>query len=125
MKYEIEHVAYLNYYIESEIAMLTGLELNEILAVSSKVGRWSGSAYVKIFQSLGYSCNPRFKKFDKETEYPCLMRCHKIRKKESYWYGFVYYDGFVYDVYNGKMTWAEWNYMCPDLRVTSMLQVWI
>lgn len=125
MKYEIEHVAYLNHYIESEIARLTGLELEEILVVSGKVTRWNGSAYVRTIQSLGYSCNPRFKKFNKETEYPSLMRCHRIRKKEKYWYGFVYYDGFVYDVYNGRMTWAEWNHIYTDMRVTSMLQVWI
>lgn len=125
MKYEIEHIAYQNHYIESEIAMLTGLELEEILTVSGKVARWNGSAYVKTFRSLGYNCNPRFKKFDKETEYPCLMRTHRVRKKEKYWYGFVYYDGFVYDFYNGKMTWAEWNHIYSDLRVTSMLQVWI
>lgn len=125
MKYEIEHIAYPNHYIESEIAMLTGLELEDILPISGKVTRWSGSAYVKVFQSLGYSCNPRFIKFDKQTQYPCLMRTHNQIKKEPYWYGFVYYDGFVYDINFGKITWAQWNELCPELRVTSMLQVWI
>lgn len=124
-KYEIEHVVFINRYTESEIAMLTGLDLDDILPVSEKVTRWTGSAYVKVFQKLGFNCNPRFKKFDKQTEYPCLMRCRNIRKKDPYWYGFVYYDGYVYDVYNGPMTWAEWNHVYTNLKITSMLQVWI
>ena len=126
MKYEIDYVRFPGKYFESEIAMLTGLTLEEILPVTSKIKRWSGSAFVKIFQQLGYNCNPRFKKFEKDTEYPCMMRSHNRFHKEGYWYGFVYYDGIVYDLYQDqKITWAEWNECYPHLRVTSMLQVWI
>ena len=124
-KYEIEHVCFDDYPIESEFAMLTGLELDEILKVTGKITHWSGQAFVRAFQKLGYSCNNRFIKFDKNTGYPCLMRCHKIRKKENHWYGFVYYDGYIYHVSAGKITWALWNDWYPDLKITSMLQVWI
>lgn len=124
-KYEIEHANFEGHGFESEISMLTGLGFDEIIKVTGKITRWSGRAFINTFQKLGYSCNQRFIKFDKNTPYPCMMRCHKIRVKESYWYGFIYYDGFVYHVDAGKITWALWNDWYPDLRVTSMLQVWI
>jgi hypothetical protein len=124
-KYEIEHVRFDGLWIESEIGMLTGLGLGDILKVTGKITHWSGQTFVRVFHQLGYNCNQRFVKFDKQTPYPCMMRCNKVRVKENCWYGFVYYDGFVYLVDEGKITWAEWNKLHPDLRVTSMLQVWI
>lgn len=132
VKYEIEHVCYafkngeihINFF-ESEIAMLTGLSLVEILPITSKIKRWSGSAYVDVFRKLGYNCNAKFKKFDKNTEYPCLMRCNEIKRTSSFWYGFVYYDGFVYCVYEGKIKLDDFLNFNSNLKITSMLQVWI
>lgn len=124
-KYEIEHVCFIGHFIESEIAMLTGLNLDEILNVTKDIKIWKGSKFIEVFRNLGYNCNNRFTKFDKDTQYPCLMRSHNRYKKENYWYGFVYYDDHVYDINLGKLTWAEWNDRYPQLRVTTMLQVWI
>lgn len=124
-KYEIDHINFGDgFHFQSEIAMLTGLGLDEVLSATSKESRWSGQAFVRLFQSLGYSCNNRWIKFDRNTKYPCMIRCKKPKVK-SHWYGWVYYDGFIYDVYEGKITWAQWNAMWPNFKVTSMLQVWI
>lgn len=123
-KYEIELVNFPDHWFESEIAMLTGLEFEEIRAVTRDVIRWSGSQYVRIFRKLGYNTNARFVKFDKNTPYPCMMRC-KIPHDKSHWAGFVYYDGKIYHPNEGILSWAEWNAMYPNYRVTSMLQVWI
>jgi len=123
-KYEIELTYFIDHWLESYVAMLTGLELNEILVHSSKIKRWGGQRWIYLFQSLGYKCNTRFIKFDKKTEYPCLMRTKKLHDNK-YWYPFVYYDGKVYDPGNPIMTWAEWKHLYPNYKVTSMLQVWI
>lgn len=130
MKYEIDTVTLLRedggfWEIESQIATLTGLELDEIQAVTSKVTRYNGQAFVNIFRQLGYSTNNRFIKFDKQTKYPCLMRTRKIGVKK-YWFGFVYYDDMVYIPGNlYPLSWAQWNNMYPNHRITSMLQVWV
>lgn len=124
-KYEIELAYFPDHWFESEIATLTGLSFEEIYAVTKDVKRWSGSAYVKVFQRLGFNCNNRFVKFDKDTPYPCMMRCRKLRVKESHWYGFIFYDGNIYFPYYGTLTWAQWNDQYPNYKVTSMLQVWI
>lgn len=124
MKYEIDLIIH-ETYIDSEIAMLTGLELEDIQPLTSKLTSIRGKTYIEIFRKLGYSCNPRFIKFDKNSEYPCLMRTRKLKDKK-YWYGFIYYDGKVYDHnYAEVLTWAKWNANYPNYRVTSMLQVWI
>lgn len=125
MKYEIELAYFPDHWFESEIATLTGLEFEEIYEITKNVKRWSGSQYVKVFQKLGFNCNNRFIKFDKDTPYPCIMRCSKIRVKESHWYGFIYYDGNIYIPNYGTLTWAQWNSFYPNYKVTSMLQVWI
>jgi len=124
MKYEVQLTFLPGYSFQSEIAMLTGLEVDEIIEVTKNITTWRGSTYIQIMQQLGYSTNPRFIKFDKETTYPCLMRTRKLGEKK-YWYGWVYYDGFIYDTCFGKITWAEWNEKRPNFRITSMLQVWI
>jgi hypothetical protein len=124
-KYEIEVVNFGDdYFIESEIAILTGLSLEEILIVTKGVQRHPGQWYVRAFQKLGYNCNNRFIKFDKKTQYPCMMRCKK-RGVNNCWYGWIYYDGHIYDIHEGKITWAKWNALWPNFKVTSMLQVWI
>lgn len=124
MKYEIEWVYPGDKACCAWIAMLTGIDKSEIIEKTSDIVRWTGGKFTKVIRGLGYNCNSRFLKFDKLTEYPCLMRCHVRTRRESCWYGFVYYDGMVY-CDEGVITWAEWNATYPELRVTSMLQVWI
>ncbi len=123
MKYEIEPRFFEGYHFESEISTLTGLELEEILPHTKDITRWSGSTYVKLFRKLGFNCNPKFKKFDRETPYPCIMRTKKPKVKQ-FWYGFIYYDNKIY-IQEDVLTWEEWNAMYPNYRITSMLQVWV
>jgi hypothetical protein len=123
--YEIQYQCFgPDYQIEGEIATLTGLEFEDILMATKGVTHWSGQAFVKVFRKLGFNTNRQFIKFDKETEWPCMMRTKKPFDKK-YWYGFVYFKGLVYVQYYGPVTWAEWNKLYPNYRITSMLQVWI
>lgn len=123
MKYEIEPAYFPGFHFESEIGTFTGLSLEQILPITKGITRWSGSIYVKVFRKLGFSCNPRFRKFEKETPYPCIMRTRKVGVKK-YWYGFVYYDEKIY-LQDRILEWAEWNAEFPNYKITSMLQVWI
>lgn len=131
-KYEVEIVNFetseqdgARYWAESEIAMLTGLELEEILQVTAGVSRYYGSWWPETFRKLGFNCNPRWIKFDKDTRYPCMMRCH-IKDDKSHWAGFVYYDGVVYHLDYGKIPLEQFYELWGDVyKPTSMLQVWI
>lgn len=128
MKYEIEPVFCPEHAIVSEICTLTGLPIEDVLPIAMPITRWNGKAYIETFRKLGFNCNPRFVKFDRDTHYPCLMRTRKLKVK-NYWFGFVYYDGRVYvqcapfgwEVFE----WADWNACFPNYKITSMLQVWI
>lgn len=129
-KYEIEIVNFEDHFhdgdflLQSEFATLTGLEWEEIWDATHDVKIASGQWFIKTFRKLGFNTNTRWIKFDKQTEFPCMMRC-KIPHDKKHWAGWVYYDGHVYDIREGKLTWAEWNAMWPNYKVTSMLQVWI
>lgn len=130
MKYEIEIVNFEEemqdggFHSESEIATLTGLGWEDMYDITSKVKRWTGQAYIKTFRTLGFNCNTRWIKFDKNTEYPCMIRC-KIPHDKHHWASWIYYDGHIYDIREGKITWAKWNSWWPNYKITSMLQVWI
>ena len=125
MKYELDWTRYHpdNHHY-TVIAILTGLPFDEIAAVSPQKDCWGGQSFVHVFRNLGFNVNPRFKKFDPQTEYPCLMRCKRTDIQEPYWYLFVYYNNLV-DTGNCRMTFDEWQQQYRNLRVTSMLQVWI
>lgn len=131
MKYEIEIVNFEQseqdgdrYWAESEIATLTGLDLDTILQVTAGVTRYYGQWWVKTFRSLGFNTNRQWIKFDKNTEHPCMIRC-RVPGDKYHWAGFIYYDGHIYSPDYGKLTWATWNEWWPNYKVTSMLQVWI
>jgi hypothetical protein len=124
-KYEIEIVNYgQHHWFDSEVAMLTGLEMDDFKHLTWPITRWTGQAYIRVFRGLGFNTNDRFVKFKRDTEHPCMMRC-KIPHDKAHWAGFVYYDNHIYHPDEGKLTWAEWNAMWPNYKVTSMLQVWI
>jgi len=124
-KYELD---WTRYYPDNHhytvIAILTGLPLEEIKAVSPAADCWGGQKFVQVFRSLGFNVNPRFKKFDINTDHPCLMRYKLTDIKEPYWYLAVYYDGQVYDG-NSMQTLDNWILCNPNCKITSMLQVWI
>ena len=126
-KYELELVDFgEKYYMESMIATLTGLDLEDILAVRPHTERWRGGEIPQLIRDSGFNTNPRFTKFDRATEFPCLMRSHDRFKNSGNWYGFVYYDGMVGgNGYTEFVSWAQFNMDNPNLRVTAMLQVWI
>lgn len=125
-KYEIEIVYFGdNFWFESAIGTLTGLPFDEIKPHTSKITRWTGQSFVKVFRQLGFNTNTRWIKFERDSKYPCMMRCRKPGVKNN-WYGFVYYDGYIY-IPGEKtgMSWNLWNRLYPNYKVTSMLQVWI
>lgn len=139
-KYEIESVNFGRYmHHENIIGMLTGLPLDEINTALKKLGIippypydfkskdiWNTRDYLNTFHALGFNTNPRFKKFDPETKYPCIMRCKQRGEENGYWYGWVYNDNTVYDTHSQVCTFDQWiEIYKKDYRVTSMLQVWI
>jgi len=116
---------------------LTGLEPDEIYPHVKY--RMKGSDFKRIFRMLGYNTNDRFNAFDKDTEYPVVLRLQG--KQKGYCYAFVYSNGKVYDPYNNRIYYlnnrdsfkrikgkyfltASWFYG-QNLKITSMLQVWI
>ena len=108
----------------SAIAVLTGHEIEDILAVCPKTESWRSSSFKEAFHQLGFNTNKRFMAFDPETIYPCLMRYKDSDIKGNYWYCRVYYHGRVYG--NGySVPFDYWIQDNPNCRVTSMLQVWI
>lgn len=125
--YEIELVYFGEYYHhETIIGILTGLPLDEIKAKCPDRDIWYTPDYLNTFRALGFNVNPRFKKFDPNTEWPCIMRCHCSIGKDRYWYGWVYYRDWVYSSRNEQFTFDEWiKIYGKRFRVTSMLQVWI
>lgn len=126
--YEIELVYFgKGFHHETIIGILTGYSLDEILAKCPR-GRniWFTRDYLDTFRALGFNVNPRFKDFDPETPWPCIMRCKCTMGKDTYWYGWVYYQGQVYSSHNEQLTFEEWiAEFGKRFRVTSMLQVWV
>jgi hypothetical protein len=135
-KYEIEHVAIEanEGFMSALISMLTGLpmeELRERLDASYyRGGGFYGRDFTRAFRLLGYDCSPKFKKFDPETPYPCLIRYRPTKRemvrlgiRKPWWSVYVYYDGLVYDPYSPE-PWF-FNTMYKGYEVTSMLQVWL
>ncbi|MCY4781434.1 hypothetical protein ORI89_17375 [Sphingobacterium sp. UT-1RO-CII-1] len=136
MIYELEVVYYgPDLYNQSVISSLTGLNFDEADQAVKSVRRksWSGQAYVKLFQNLGFNTNPRFVKFEPNTPYPCIMRCRNDKK--GYWYLFLYHDGVIYDMHGNSfrlddpfnIVFCNGSYFLKlyGMKVTSMLQVWI
>lgn len=133
-RYEIEPVFWgRDRWFESEIGTLTGLPLEDILPVTSNISHWSGGTYRKVIQELGYNTNGRFMKFDKETRWPCLMRC-KRHDDKSHWFGWVYHRGKIYcegkeyqfsDFYRNLSGQEYFSWENKVYKITSMLQVWI
>lgn len=137
-KYELEHVWWPEHGHESMIGTLTGLPLEDILKVTSKMPEaWSGQMYIKVLRKLGFNTNNRFVKFDPETPYPCIIRMKSHNPKDPNWYAAVYNDGTLYNQDQerdferemrhvlGKYFTKTWQVDNIILRVSSMLQVWI
>lgn len=124
MKYELDWTRCYKNGHHTSIAILTGLPLTEILAVSPDKDKWGGQRFVEVFRKLGFNVNPRWNKFDEETEYPCLIRFRRTDIKEPWWYQSVYYDHQVFEG-NSICTFKDWQDYYPHLKITSMLQVWI
>lgn len=127
MKYELDYHRYHPNDSYLWIAILTGLPFNEIIPACLKTGKrdhWNGKRFIETFRLLGFNVNPRFIKFDPETEYPVIMRCQP-KYKSSFWYGWIYYDGYIYES-NKKYKFESWIEQFGErYRATSMLQVWI
>ncbi|GAB3841092.1 hypothetical protein [Hymenobacter jeollabukensis] len=137
-KYEVEFVAERKWYCQALIMMLTGYSLVEVLAKTGKVSRMPSTDFKKAFRALGYSCSERFKPFDAATEYPVLMRAlgppkperepgadGKRRVDSPDWYAFVYYDQKVYDPFHGITPLSQFSECYPEMRISSMIQVWV
>lgn len=120
MKYEINEVNHGSELgLQTLVCMLTGLSLEEVQIVTdSTPNRWGGQMFVKVFQSLGFNTNMSFTKFD---------------PKDTDWWAYVYYDNVIYDSNGGKHNFklctreykGKFYFRHIQLRITSMLQVWI
>ena len=139
-KYEVEFVHSEPWPCQAMISMLTGYPLEEILALTGKKVALPSRAFRKAFLQLGYNCSARFVPFDPDTPYPVLGRAlgpkpakrisprtGKPMARHPDWYAFVYYDQVVYYPYwdNGIFPLAVFDQVFPDLRITSMMQVWV
>lgn len=118
-EYRPEHVHH------ALISTLTGLSFEEI-APHAKAGGMTGNEWRKLFQKLGFNTSKRFIKFDAQTKYPVLLRCHHLHD-DKHWHAFVYYNDRVYAPHHGGAyptldNFLEFN---KYLKITSMLQVWI
>lgn len=123
--YELDYTRHYDNGHYTNIAILTGLPIEEISAASPSASSWRGIQFIETFRKLGFNVNPRFIKFDRETPYPCLMRFKDLRDKERCWYAWVYYKT---KVYTGMGCWHRLDSLLelnPHIKVTSMLQVWI
>lgn len=136
MQYEFEVVNYGDpYWHESMLSTMTGLSFDEVSqAVKAiKKERWNGTDHIKALQSLGFNTNNRFVPFDKDTPYPCILRCHNGQK--GVWWIFYYCNGVVYnheglsflldDRFNCVCRKGKYYFYHHGMKVTSMLQVWI
>lgn len=131
-KYEIEFQFIGHFEVRQSIfCSLTGLSWQEVDKVVNK-DRMTGSEHVKAFNQLGFNTNKRFIKFDPKTYYPAVLRC----AGKGCWYAFVYSNGMVFDPYNNlafsindkkRVKRIKNSYYLTDynLKITSMLQVWI
>ncbi len=123
--YELDYTrSHPNGHVEI-IAILTGLPDEEIVASAPVELSWYPRNYIETFRKLGFNVSPRFKKFDPKCKYPCMMRFSRTDIKENHWYAYAYYDE---KVYTGSGVWCGFKefYECnPDIKITSMLEVWI
>lgn len=101
------------------VKVLTGIPIHEIALVSPGCNGWRGQDFKKVFIALGFNTSERFEKFDPITDKPVLMRASWTEKK--YWSGWIYYDGKVNDLW----TLEEFAIRWPDIKITSMLKVWL
>lgn len=126
-KYELAEVNFgRDYHHETIIGILTGYNLEEILGVHKNKKIWFTKDYFHVFHTLGFNTNARFQKFDPETKYPCIMRCKRVAEINGYWFGWVYYDHWVWDTHGQIWDFDHWiDTHKGHYRVTSMLQVWI
>ena len=105
------------------IAILTGLPFDEIIQAAPDKKAWHSRDFIATFRKLGFNTSDRFIKFDEKTDKPCIMRTTSDRK--GYWYGWVYYDEMIYIGNHEGIYLDTWKKDYNDLKITSMLQVWI
>jgi len=134
MKYELDwsHLEQASrpYYSNRHlVSIFTGIDPYDVYDAQIEVCRlnkksvsdaWGGQMFVKVFHFLGFNTSDRFIKFDPDTDKPCIMRCI-IPGYHSQWWAFVYQDGII----NNKWTIDQWQARHTNLKITSMLQIWI
>jgi hypothetical protein len=136
-KYEIEFVLDRKWFSQALIMMLTGYSLAEVLKHTGKRRALPARSFRAAFQALGYSCSDRFMPFDAQSSYPVLLRAlgppkpqrmaasGRVRQPPPDWYAFVYYDQKVYDPFHGITPLDRFAESYPELRISSMIQVWV
>ena len=123
-KYELDWTRTHDNHHHQIIAVLTSLSIEEIISASPKSNKWHGRDYVKTFYKLGFNTSERFVKFDPSTDKPCMIRAVEIDNERSGWYSWAYYDNCIVD--DGvQYSLGLWTRYFPQLKITSMLQVWI
>ena len=122
-------------------ATLTGLDRDEIWQrwpeALRKDGGWGGRKHVEAALALGFNTNPKFKKFDPETPWPCILRVQvpKHWGWKGCWWRLIYHQGQVYNPTSADSDpncsgWSmlsikEFEARYKMCRITSMLQVWM
>ncbi|MCF0074039.1 hypothetical protein LZD49_26390 [Dyadobacter sp. CY261] len=101
------------------IGVLTGLPASELLAACPKKDLWRGPEFVQAFKKLGFNTSEGWVKFDSQTDKPCLLRTTSDQK--NMWFVWIYHNGVI----NNRWTVGEWREEYKELRITSMLQVWL
>lgn len=126
-KFELQPLSELReeYWMHALFSVITGLDYDEIDRVIKKK-RCSGQEWISMVRDLGFNVSPRWKSFDPETIYPCIIRCHH-RDANSSWYPFIYYDDKVYAPHHGGTYDSLSQFLNENdyFRITSMIQVWI
>ena len=139
-KYEVEFIHSAQWSCQAMVAMLTGYPVEEILALTGQRNGLTSREFRRCFRQLGYNCSAQFVPFRADTPYPVLGRAlgptppktisprtGKPIVRHPDWYAFVYYDEVVYYPYweNGIFPLADFGVVFPDLRISSMVQVWV
>lgn len=107
------------------IAILTGHEIQDIIAVSPDKDYWYARDYISVFNKLGFNTGNRFIKFDPLADKPCMMRFKNTLTPGNHWHAIAFYNQKLYLGNNVEIWFLSFIEANPEIVVTSMLQIWI
>lgn len=123
-KWELDFVNNPCHYLQRLVAMISGYYIQEVIEVISKDDGWRAKDFIQTFNKLGYQCDERFNKFKPDVDSPVLLRA-KIFNDPSHWFVCVYCQGRCYIPGDGIYSIEEFENKYHDLKITSMLRVFL